>query len=265
MSEILERLRERQRGEIEEGLREAEQELAQLEGRREELLELIIAARTWLGEEPPQPEQVRGQGGPPPKRTLHEAMEIVLREHPDGLGGSDIGKEIANRGLYEGEDGQAPSAQQIHARASRYDKLFVRRDGLIVATRTLEAIHERLDELRDVAKDEYGQHGTDPEGWTLDDYLNGIDRLADAIEAAQALPHGTRARWEAEKNARNGFAQPLYFRGRRRLSTGGLGFFPGKRGQKGVDWEPTDLSRTADRIAAEPLRQIYVATASLLH
>jgi len=263
MSDSLRHLREKQRDEVQAGLNEAERELAELDERRHELLGLIAAARSWLGTEPTQSEPDVDNELKPSRHTLHEAMEIVLREHPEGLRAPDLAREIASRGLYEGREGRA-STQQIHARANNYSKLFGKEEGLFFAKRSLERIREQLDELGDVARDEYGRHGANPVGWSLDEYLQGVDRLAEAIEAAEALPHGTRARWEAEKNARNGYAQPLYFRGRRRLSTGGLGFFPGKRGEKGVDWEPTDLSRAADRIAADPLRQIYVTTASLL-
>lgn len=265
MSDFLRDIREKQRGEVETGIREAEAELAEIEGRRTELLELISAARAWLGDEAasaPPPEEENAQSS---QWTLHEAMEVVLRENPEGMRAPELGREIARRGLYEGREGPA-STQQIHARANNYAKLFRKEEGLFFAERSLERVLERLDELRDVARDEYERIGADPDenAWSLDQYLQGIDRLEEAVETATALPHGSRSRWEAEKNARNGYAQPLYYRGRRRLPDGGLGFFPGKRGDKGIDWEPTELSKAADRIAAEPLRQIYLATASLM-
>ncbi len=266
MSDFLRDIREKQRAEVEAGIREAEAQLAQLEGRRTELLELISAARAWLGDESVSATPAEDEENARALQwTLHEAMEVVLRENPEGMRAPDLAREIARRGLYEGREGPA-STQQIHARANNYAKLFRKEEGLFFAERSLERVLERLDELRDVAREEYERIGddSDPNAWSLDQYLQGVDRLEEAVEAASALPHGSRARWEAEKNARNGHAQPLYYRGRRRLPDGGLGFFPGKRGDKGVDWEATELSKAADRIAAEPLRQIYLATAALM-
>lgn len=265
MSDALRDIREKQRVEVEAGIQEAEAELAQIEERRTALRELIAAGRAWLGEESPAPSPSEEEDRPSSRWTLHEAMEIVLRENPEGMRAPDLAREVARRGLYEGREGPA-STQQIHARANNYSKLFRKEEGLFFAERSLERVYERLDELRDVAREEYERFGSDPDesAWSLDQYLEGVNRLSEAIKTAASLPHDTRARWEAEKNARNGYAQPLYYRGRRRIKTGGLGFFPGKRGDKGTDWEPTELSKAADRIAAEPLRHIYVATAALM-
>ena len=261
MSEVLKRLRDQHRTEVERGIVEAETELSALDARRDELLELIASARAWLGEEAPAVAAVTESDTADPVYTLHEAMEVILRQHPEGLKAPELAAEVERRGMYKRRDGDPPGPHQVHARVHNYPQLFRRETGRIYANRTLERVAQGLDELRDVARSEYERFGADPEGWSLDDYLKGIDRLGEAIDTASSLRTGTRERWEAEKTARNGFAQPLYYRGRRRLATGGLGFFPGKRGEKGRDWEPTDLSRAADRIAAAPLLEIYRQTA----
>jgi hypothetical protein len=259
--DALKRLREEQREKVEAGIAEAQQELVALEKRRQELEELIAGARAWLGEDEVGELEPETQGERRVGYTLHEAMELVLREHPEGMRAPDLARMIDSRRLYKGREGKAAGPHQIHARVYNYPKLFTRENRLILAERSLPRVRENLDKLREVAREAYEKYETDRDGWTLDDYLEGIDQLDQAIAATEALPSGTRERWEAEKRARNGFAQPLYFRGRLRLATGGLGFFPGKRGDKGVDWDATELSRAADQLAAAPLLEIYRVTA----
>ena len=65
-------------------------------------------------------------------RTLHDAMEIVIRESPVGmLRAGDIAFEINRRGLYRMRDGRPVEAQQIHARVGNYDHLFAREGTFI--------------------------------------------------------------------------------------------------------------------------------------
>lgn len=129
-------------------------------------------------------------------------------------------------------------------------------------TPTLATVRADLERLEAVARNVYSQHqsGHGDEEWSLDDYLAGIGELRRAIDRADSLPPCTRARFEAEKYARNILAQRLYYRGRLCLKTGRVGCFYKKIGEKNVDWAPTELSRLADRLAAEPLRQIYKQT-----
>ena len=94
----------------------------------------------------------------------------------------------------------------------------------------------------------------------MDDYLKGIDRLEEAIDHTLELEPCSAARFEAEKFARNRVALQLYYRGRLCPKTGTLGRFHKKSGEKNIHWAPTELSRQADRLATEPLRQIYKAT-----
>lgn len=130
---------------------------------------------------------------------------------------------------------------------------------------TLEIVRGDLDKLKDVARRLYSQYPASAEGtWTLDDYLVGVADLEIAIDRAMALDPCSRERFEAEKYARNRRATELYFRGRLCLQTNTLGRFRKKVGDKGVHWAPTELSRQADRLAAEPLRHIYKATQACL-
>lgn len=60
------------------------------------------------------------------RRTLHEAMETVLRERPDfSATTSDLSEAIRQRALYLRKDGKSPKAQQINARARKYPELFL--------------------------------------------------------------------------------------------------------------------------------------------
>ena len=130
------------------------------------------------------------------------------------------------------------------------------------AGRGLGEVRSNLRQLRKVAQDAYAKYGADPQGWSLDRYLEAIDELDQVIKEAERVPAATRARWEAEKRARSK-AQPLYFRGRVRISTGGLGFYKSKVGDKGAEWNSTELSEAANTLAAGPLVTIYRATAQV--
>lgn len=126
---------------------------------------------------------------------------------------------------------------------------------------TLEGIKAGVDQLRQVAKQTYARHpARDEASWSLEDYLAGIDQLEQAIVRALDIPPCTEERLGAEKFARNVLAVRLYFRGRLCPKTGVIGRFHKKSGEQNIDWAPTELSTTADRVAAEPLRQIYKRT-----
>ena len=132
------------------------------------------------------------------------------------------------------------------------------------AAHSLESVRGDLDNLEEVARQVYGENAAEgspaDDAWDLDDYLACIRELREVIDRAAQLPPCTRERYEAEKAARNRIAQRLYYRGRLCLRTKRLGRFYKKVGEKSVDWAPTELSRQADRLAAEPLRQIYKRT-----
>jgi hypothetical protein len=128
---------------------------------------------------------------------------------------------------------------------------------------TLESVRGDIEQLKEVARRIYKEYPTpsDEDGtWGLDDYLAGIDALAAALDHAISLEPCTPERFTAEKYARNRLAVELYYRGRLCLATNRLGRFHKKVGEKKVHWAPTELSRLADRLAAEPLRHIYKAT-----
>jgi hypothetical protein len=75
MSDLREDL-EQNRPAIEAGLLDAEQELADLDARRAELVGLICPARAALGELPSAAIKPAAE-----RLTLHEAMALVLREN----------------------------------------------------------------------------------------------------------------------------------------------------------------------------------------
>jgi hypothetical protein len=124
----------------------------------------------------------------------------------------------------------------------------------------LGQVKANLQELRKKARQAYTRYGADPQGWSLKEYLSAVDELEAAIDVAAKVKPTTRDRWEAEKRARNK-AQPLYYRGRVRIATGGLGFYKSKVGDKGVEWNSTELSEAANTLAAGPLVTIYRTTA----
>jgi hypothetical protein len=75
-----------------------------------------------------------------PGRTLHEAMELVLREvsHPE-MPAKEIARILNERGLYRMKDGRPVRYQQCAARASKYTNLFTLRPGNLIALRELYA------------------------------------------------------------------------------------------------------------------------------
>jgi chorismate mutase len=118
MNDRLREALEAGRGEIEAAVREAEEELAALATRREELEELIARAKAALGSESPARQM-----------TLHEAMKTILEERDDrSMSVRDLAAEVTQRGLYRKRDGSPVEVNQVHARAKNYDKLF-EKDG----------------------------------------------------------------------------------------------------------------------------------------
>jgi hypothetical protein len=123
MSDLREVL-EQNRPAIEAGLLDAERELADLDARREELLGLISRARAALGELPSAAIKPAAE-----RLTLHEAMELVLRENEnEWMTVRELANAINERGLYEKRDGSLVDPSQIHARANKYQQLF-EKDG----------------------------------------------------------------------------------------------------------------------------------------
>jgi hypothetical protein len=99
-------------------------ELADCQGRCGELEALLERARLVL--------DLDGGSGPRSSyRTLHDAMALVLADRPAGLAAAEIAAEINRRGLYRRRDEGTVDAVEVHARASRYQGLFRRRDGKI--------------------------------------------------------------------------------------------------------------------------------------
>lgn len=105
---------EASRDEIEAALKEAEDELAALANRREELQQLINRAKAALG-----------IGTPPGQMTLHEAMKTILEERDHySMSVRELTEEVNRRDLYRKRDGSPVEVGQVHARAKNYPKLF---------------------------------------------------------------------------------------------------------------------------------------------
>ena len=123
----LRELLEGQRPAWENAITEAEAELLALRGREAQLIELIRRARIALGQRDSNSADVRKA----PRGTLHDAMATVLRERGEPLSGRELADEINRRGLYRQRDGSPVPLNQVHARASNYDDLFVKQDRRI--------------------------------------------------------------------------------------------------------------------------------------
>jgi len=124
MSDRLLSALESSRGEIEAALREAEEELAALDARREELERLIRRGRAALGSDIPSRQM-----------TLHDALKAILEEQDDrSMTVRELAEEVNRRGLYRKRDGSPVEANQVHARAKNYPALFIK-DGPTVRLR----------------------------------------------------------------------------------------------------------------------------------
>lgn len=109
------------REELEAGLGEAEEELAQLDERRLALTGLIDQARAALG--------IAHQAASKPwdrtTLTLHEALAQMLRERGNAwTTARDLADEVNLRRLYVKRDGRPVEVNQVHARVKNYPHLF---------------------------------------------------------------------------------------------------------------------------------------------
>jgi len=123
--EDLKSILEDARPQLEAGLAAAEAELQTLETRRVELLALISQARAALGESAMSGTHARGL-------TLHDALALVLRENGDQwMTVRELTDQVNARSLYRRRDGSPVEANQVHARAKNYPKLFEKRGSQI--------------------------------------------------------------------------------------------------------------------------------------
>lgn len=111
---------------IERALVQAEAELADLRVREERLQRTISRARLLLTDDPADPGT-----HPTQPMFLHDAMQYILKDHPDGLPPVTLLNEVRGRGLYRRRDGGQPDIGQIHARVHNYPHLFERDAGRI--------------------------------------------------------------------------------------------------------------------------------------
>ncbi|HEY7208233.1 MAG TPA: hypothetical protein VH416_08320 [Gaiellaceae bacterium] len=118
------------RAQLEAGLAEAEEELAELDARRTELLLLIARANAALGVTPASATP-SGRG-----LTLHAALAEVLRAGGnDWLTARELADEVNGLGLYRKRDGSPVEANEVHARTKNYTDLF-EKDGSRIRLRT---------------------------------------------------------------------------------------------------------------------------------
>ncbi len=110
------------RDDIAAALESAVAELELCRAKCMELEGLIERGRLVLGVEDPKVEPL----------TLHAAMEVVLREHGDGLSAPELARELNKRHLYRPRKGGPVEPGQIHARAGAYQGLFARQQGRII-------------------------------------------------------------------------------------------------------------------------------------
>jgi hypothetical protein len=113
------------RDEVERAVRGAEQELERCRARCQELEELISRGKAVLGVASIQPKETSTT------MAMHDAMVLVLQDHPDGLAAPELLREIVERRLYSTRNGTPPAVGQIHARVGSYSHLFVREAGRI--------------------------------------------------------------------------------------------------------------------------------------
>lgn len=112
---------------LETALEQAESELAELDARRDELLDLIARAKAALGEDH---STVSGAKDSP--QTLHEALALILREHGnEPMTARELADEVTARGLYRKRDGSPVEINQVHARTKNYSTMFAKEDGRI--------------------------------------------------------------------------------------------------------------------------------------
>jgi hypothetical protein len=130
MSERLRRAVDATREELVEAIAEAEAELVNLQAREQEVMALIGEARRLLGNADGL--SLAGSIVPERPRTLHDAMQLVLRASgEDGLTGRELKNAINQQKLYRRRDGAPVEVNQIHARANNYPRMFEKRGGRI--------------------------------------------------------------------------------------------------------------------------------------
>lgn len=116
----LSKILEDSRPAIQAGLEHAEQELAALDARRQELTLLIARAKAALGDSPPTPPPLTGE-----RLTLHQALELVLGERDNQwMTVHELAAEINERQLYTKRDRSNVDPSQIHARTNKYPHMF---------------------------------------------------------------------------------------------------------------------------------------------
>jgi len=103
----------------------AEQELAQCRARCAQLESEIRHAKLVLAADLGRANTPEGH------QPLHDAMVLILRDHPEGLPAPEIARIVEQRDLYRRRDGGMAGLGQVHARAHNYPKLFVRDGGRI--------------------------------------------------------------------------------------------------------------------------------------
>ena len=117
------------RSDIELALESAREELSRCQARCRDIEEVSRRAEIVLGI----------QGGTTPtgadltqvQMPLRAAMELVLRDEPNGMPPVELTKRIRDRGLYRRRDGGPVDVGQVHNRVHHSPETFVRDSGRI--------------------------------------------------------------------------------------------------------------------------------------
>jgi hypothetical protein len=111
---------------IRDALTRAEHELDELMARRVELEALITRARAVLGESVAEiPLDAQAAEPAEERRTLHEALKLILRENGNRwMTVSELAKAVNEKRLYSKRDGSPVEPNQIHARTNNYSEMF---------------------------------------------------------------------------------------------------------------------------------------------
>ncbi len=111
---------------IEQALAEARRELADLDARRDELLQQIAEAEAVIGGgSAGDRSRLAEATAPAAAMTLHEALARVLEDTGnEWMTARELTDEVNRRVLYRKRDGSPVEVNQVHARTNNYGDLF---------------------------------------------------------------------------------------------------------------------------------------------
>ena len=115
---------------VDNALDKARAELADLDRRRDELLQQIAQAEAIVGGG--TADDVHSRPGDPAAMTLHDALARVLEDiGNEWMSARELADEVNRRGLYRKRDGSPVENNQVHARTNNYTEMF-EKDGPMI-------------------------------------------------------------------------------------------------------------------------------------